>query len=170
MACCAACARSSFGLVPYGADPCGQSFAHLVQAQGRTKSNATGNWCNEEDAKAWLGQAHRVAAMVREAASRGGMPADWQRDAAAYLGRVAELPESSFTMAFGMGGCGEAVDAAVGSIEEAACLLERAQAAGSDYQPPGIDAPAPASGWGLAGASTGALIAVLLVLWMMRGR
>jgi len=117
---------------------------HLVQAAGgRSRAapyGSPGIWCNEEDATAWWVQVQTVAQMVTDA-SRSIEPKDVPPELSAYKSGLAKLEEPSKFMAFGLGGCGEAVASYIASIEHGACMLDLLAAAGATTMAPDIGPP-----------------------------
>ena len=128
-----------------GGEPCGAKYANLVQASGgRSKAapyGSPGVWCNQVDAQAWLAQVKAVAGYVKTAA-RSIEPAKRPAAIASYFSAVEQLPQPSAWMAFGAGGCGEAVGQYIASIEQGACVLEQLDALGGTAIVPDLPPPA----------------------------
>ena len=127
-----------------GGEPCGSKYANLVQASGgRSKAapyGSPGVWCNQVDAQAWLAQVKAVAGYVMTAA-RSLEPAKRPPSLASYFSTVEQLPQPSAWMAFGAGGCGDAVGQYIASIEQAACVLEQLDALGGAAIVPDLPPP-----------------------------
>lgn len=123
----------------------GRHYAALVQAVGgRSKTwpyGVPGLWCNVVDAEAWFAQVHAVEGMIN-AAAPGAIGADFPTAmAAAYANQIKALDDPDWYMAFGAGGCAEAVSAMISNIEFGACLLEKLEEAGGASVVPSVPTP-----------------------------
>lgn len=133
--------------MPYGAPPqgCGEAYANLVQASGgRTPEFPHGQlvpgsgvpslWCNQTDADAWYSQARHVFGLVRGAwnalmeAENKAQNFDASRavrdSVTSYETEHGRLKEPSVWMAFGAGGCSQAVADYIANIRNGACQLD----------------------------------------------
>ena len=142
---------------------CGDKYSHLLRASGeRTVDSPFSTWCNEPDAEAWYGQATYVKKLQREAWNalmrieneKGVYPetAKLRAPSDAYEANYDGLPQPSAWMAFGMGGCAEAIQEMIGNIRQGACVLEKLNDAlvayGSGAIDPGaVKNGAPSSSW-----------------------
>ena len=132
MACCSTCAQGNPCSSLSGFGRCGEHFADLVRAGGRTETNRFGAWCNVEDAQAWHSQAENVLGMVKRAVASTTIPAGLSAKVEAYNADFDALPTPSQFMAFGFGGCSDAVAKSVAFIERGGCLLELLEGAGAE--------------------------------------
>jgi len=173
VSCCASCATGStcsgHPLAGPGG-PCGSKYAYLVQAAGgRTKAVPFNHWCNVEDAKAWHAQAKHVRQLVRNALKGASLPGPIAQQVNTYQSAADSLPEPSELMAFGFGGCGEAVNAMVLNIESGACVLEMIETENIPVVAPGSNLPAPESSGGgffdnlVGGAAVGSIGTLILI-------
>lgn len=144
---------------------CGSKYAYLVQAAGRTKAKPFDNWCNVEDAQAWYSQAQSVRQMVQIAIAGKTLPSQLSAQIEAYKNATAKLPKPSQTMAFGFGGCSEAVNAAITNIELGACMLEQIEGAGAAVHVPGSTLPPSSSIFDFTGPLTG--IAGMIAIYFL---
>lgn len=178
-----------------GAPPegCGANYLHLVQAAGGlTKQFPHGEmapgtgipslWCSEPQAQAWAAQAKHIFGLVRAAwdalMAAENKARDWTQTTAvrasvtAYEKDYADLPAPSFWMAFGLGGCADAVARMIANIENGACqldLLNRAlQNVGAGVVP-GPFAPPPGTGF-FDVQGIGLLVLAALAFWAFSQR
>jgi hypothetical protein len=98
-------------------------------------------------------------------AARSLDPKDVPPELAGFVSALSKLKEPSAFMAFGMGGCGEAVNQYIAAIELGACMLEIVTAAGASPIVPGIGpVPETASEQLTAGISSLAIGAAVIAL------
>lgn len=165
---------------------CGESYAAslFVASGGRTIEDPYDKpWCGETDAEAWKAQADHVFSLVRAGWNAlmglANERRDWSETQAldasvtAYETEHGALPEPSFWMAFGAGGCGEAVATMHANIRTGACVLERLNAAIGRLGGAAIDVPyqeQPTDGGLLGVLGPGIVVAGLVALFFLSRR
>lgn len=128
-----------------GPSSCSGKYSYLVQAaDGRSKSwpyGKPGIWCNEVDAEAWYAQVKYVRGLCKAAVQQvhpDQRPVDLMN---LYDDQWETMDDPDWYMAFGLGGCSEAVSSMIANLETGACLLEVLEGVGSTLPIPSTPPP-----------------------------